>query len=313
MHEFGRFINHTRTVFSGAQIIEQYYVNAPHLFDISRLDPTVKQQIDSLHQTQISFTDSDRIALIKAAISAGSSDEARQVISTVLSLVESSSSAGVHRRLTKRDVPRQSLNDIFKGQCFNQIVDIIIREGDNHGLLIPVILAETQPGHLPDSIREYISTHEIHAPEGVDFKIEPYTGSWWICRAFNNRLDYSMEEGHVVDVNNSLLVKFDGKIAAYCYQTMTDESGETFIEGGIYAPISGPLLRQLKVTHDRGINKLNATRGTWALMRMYDNEDGVDPDRKLQLVRDFVQRMPNSFSGSQRERSRKRREMFEQQ
>lgn len=121
----------------------------------------------------------------------------------------------------------------------------------------------------------------------ADFRINVFSPKWMLCSDSEARLTNSLRHTTVAAVGSGLLVKFEGRLTALCYETFTTESS-TFYRGNWYSPVSSHLREGLVEAHDAGIMRPEIRDGEWLLVRGSDSRY----KRLIGDANDAAQNMP---------------------
>jgi hypothetical protein len=166
---------------------------------------------------------------------------------------------------TEIEIPqmKQLLTDPAIFQVVNDILD-----NEPHGdtYEAAVILSQIAFRDLPPDLQKKINPVMIDAK----FTIQPGHKSFFLCADAEPFLEKALQETGAMLINRTLLMKFNGKMAALCLENMTAASGNegTFLKGMWYVLADGSLRNGiLTEAFDQGAPLVNLPESTWALIR----------------------------------------------
>ena len=121
----------------------------------------------------------------------------------------------------------------------------------------------------------------------LPLSVIPYYSDWSLCSAAEERLQRAMDDQGVLLVNNTILLKFYGKLSGLALRTTRLADGMQLIAGCWYAPVDHR--DQIRDAFDRGESTLWMEEGQWVFLRALDeNED----DTRLWEAQSYAATLP---------------------
>jgi len=178
-----------------------------------------------------------------------------------------------------------------KDSVFN-LIRVLKNDKVNFGLQLATLLSLNKYSELPEDIQDIIKPKF----KNQETKILPKHLEWYLCDDAEARLFESMASNAVVLVNESLLVKFSGKLSALCTKTFTNNEGYTFLEGNWYSPIDIESRQVIKDAYTKGIAKIDVDNSNWAIMRYVTNINNLSANTVLYTTKKYTESMPDQFN-----------------
>lgn len=124
----------------------------------------------------------------------------------------------------------------------------------------------------------------------TELRITPMYENWLICSDGEKRLLNAIDDGAIIVVNNSLVVKYIGKFSALCTQTFATNSGYVFLEGCWYSPKDKSTIDILNDAFDESIGEIDLESGEWVFMKVCEEANGLTPDQVVGRARYAIDR-----------------------
>lgn len=125
--------------------------------------------------------------------------------------------------------------------------------------------------------------------------LSPECQTWWLCGTAEPKLKKSIVDGAVILVNDTLLVKFVGKLTGLCIRTMTTDEGKIFLEENWYSPADKKSRETLKQAFDTGMSRVAINQGIWLPMRALIPDGDKSPAAILNEAKRFADILPDRF------------------
>jgi hypothetical protein len=95
---------------------------------------------------------------------------------------------------------------------------------------------------------------------------------YWLCYAAEERLAHSIKKGRTIVVENNLLLKFEGRLAALCLEDFTTSDGSVFKKGFWYSLIGKKERNWFKEQYRKGITRIDQIEEEidWVEVREFD-------------------------------------------
>lgn len=144
-----------------------------------------------------------------------------------------------------------------------EILKILLDYKESFAEPIALALSQMDASKLPESMYQKIDTVILDAK----MALEAVHDGWFLCDEAEEKL-LKVLKGKVMLVNDSLLLKFEGKIAGLGLKSFTLRcSGQTFLAGVWYCPTDEQLRSDLESKYKKGELVADIDSGTWVVMR----------------------------------------------
>ena len=120
--------------------------------------------------------------------------------------------------------------------------------------------------------------------------------NWYLCSATEERLVASQHKGLTVLVNNRLLVKHYGKIAALSLESFTNNASSTFLEGSWYCPEIEMAENIRKNLYEHGLARMDIDKGNWFYIRSLKSGTSRENRDFINQARLYAENLPSKFA-----------------
>jgi hypothetical protein len=174
-------------------------------------------------------------------------------------------------------------NSFLSHQLFSRILELVTYFKIHNPFLLALLATKTNFSNenMTDSRQQIL-------PWGVYAKL---------CSDAEDRLLRSIRENAVILVNDSLLLKFYGKMAALCLKSYTTANGQRFIAENWYSPVDEADRENLVSAFILGKGRVSCDTGKWALRRQFNRY--LDPAVMVEIQNHAQQLGPYLGSVSQ--------------
>jgi len=167
------------------------------------------------------------------------------------------------------NIKMDELPKLFDNQLSYELLEVLLRNQEKYPDQIALLLAVMDSSKLPQKLFQQIDAVVVDA----SLKVEPPYKGWYLCDDAEGLMFKNLKD-NVMLVNDSMLVKMDGKPAAMCLKSFTLRgSGRTFLAGSWYCPEDNSLRTELAKRFRQGDRTTNIDEGVWMLMRSVKNMD----------------------------------------
>lgn len=176
---------------------------------------------------------------------------------------QSSDEAKVHdfaNPFTQSDLEIELL---FSSKEMIDVISVLSKDTEKYIFPLAVLLSKTNVNLIPKETLDNIRV----VTKDTEIRIKLEHEQWTLCSSGEPRLLNAIEDGAVLAVNDSLLVKFVGRLSAFCTKSFTTKEGNTFLKGCWYSPIDEITKNSLRESFDQGYGSTNIPYGEWLLVR----------------------------------------------
>lgn len=161
------------------------------------------------------------------------------------------------------------LSEVFDGALSVKLLEVLLDNREKYADQIALMLSMLDASKLPLGLFNKIDSAIVDA----NLRVDPAYKGWYLCDT-SEELLFKNLRSDVILINDSMLLKVDGKLAALCLKSFTlRESGRTFLAGTWYCPVDDKLRDDLMMRYRRGDLVADINEGSWMLMRSMTDLD----------------------------------------
>ena len=176
------------------------------------------------------------------------------------------------------------LSLLLQHECVFGVIEGMLADSGKYRRELAFLFTQLSMYQLPPYLQKIVTSSAKHS-----LTILPAYLGWGLCSAAERRLLQAMQDHAVLLVNETLLLKFNGKLSGLALQTTLLEDGTQLLEGCWYAPIDHR--DEIRDAFDRGESRL-CVDGQWTLIRALDEENH---DTLLQRAQTYAATLPDQL------------------